>query len=440
MNGVVTAYGYEEGTDRLTSYGEETIEYDGMGNPTSYRGVTATWEKGRQLKSIADETGTVTFGYDVFGLRNQKTAGGETTNYVYENGKLLRQTTGSEVMTFIYGSEGIIGFRLGTSRYLYRKNVFGDVEEIYSAEGMLVGKYSYTAFGECEIETDENGIATKNPIRYRGYYFDEETGFYYLKTRYYDPVVGRFITIDDVSYLAPDTINGLNLYAYCGNNPVMNVDPNGHFFFSALFLGLLIGGIAGGIVGGVTAAVNGGNILAGIGKGLLVGAAFGAGIGLGVGLIGVGGSMAFAGGGILKALGGVATIAVGIAALGIVGNNLANFIYYTFISDGVSDLTPTSYSGVNGDDSKYLSRWDRLDYAKAQTGEKWYNWNAWRYYSEYSLHMYGWFALKEYYQEGVQSGLAGLANSVRSADVFSDRWDSRVVINILTFLFGLLGI
>ncbi len=227
VNGVVTAYGYEEGTDRLTSYGEENIEYDGMGNPTSYRGVTATWEKGRQLKSMADETGTVTFGYDVFGLRNQKTAGGETTNYVYENGKLLRQTTGSEVMTFIYGSEGIIGFRLGTVKYLYRKNIFGDVEEIYDESGTLVGKYSYTAFGECEIETDVNGIATKNPIRYRGYYYDVETGLYYLKTRYYDPETGRFITIDDISYLAPDTINGLNLYAYCGNNPVMRVDLSG---------------------------------------------------------------------------------------------------------------------------------------------------------------------------------------------------------------------
>ena len=232
VNGVVTSYAYEEGTDRLTSYGAETIGYDGMGNPKSYRGSELTWEKGRRLTSIEDETGEVTFGYDVFGQRNQKTAGGETTNYVYENGKLLRQTTGSEVMTFIYGSEGIIGFRLGTSRYLYRKNVFGDVEEIYSAEGMLVGKYSYTAFGECEIETDENGIATKNPIRYRGYYFDEETGFYYLKTRYYDPVVGRFITIDDVSYLAPDTINGLNLYAYCGNNPVMRVDENGNVWWN----------------------------------------------------------------------------------------------------------------------------------------------------------------------------------------------------------------
>ena len=72
--------------------------------------------------------------------------------------------------------------------------------------------------------TDPNNIGILNPFRYRSYFYDVETGLYYLKTRYYDPEVGRFITIDDVSYLDPETINGLNLYAYCGNNPVMNVD------------------------------------------------------------------------------------------------------------------------------------------------------------------------------------------------------------------------
>ena len=422
---------------------EKICVYDNLGNPTKYLVTKDTvsnnvrWSETRQLSYY----GGTSFSYDVRGKRLQK----GTKNYSYDReGRLLKQ---GEELEFLYDDKGVVGFVNAEGTYFYRKDILGNITGILDSDGKIVVRYRYDAWGNHVVlnpDGSENESSTFigniNPFRYRGYYYDVETGLYYLKTRYYDPETGRFITIDDVSYLAPDTINGLNLYAYCGNNPVMNVDPNGHFFFSALFLGLLIGGIAGGIVGGVTAAVNGGNILAGIGKGLLVGAAFGAGIGLGVGLIGVGGSMAFAGGGILKALGGVATIAVGIAALGIVGNNLANFIYYTFISDGVSDLTPTSYSGVNGDDSKYLSRWDRLDYAKAQTGEKWYNWNAWRYYSEYSLHMYGWFALKEYYQEGVQSGLAGLANSVRSADVFSDRWDSRVVINILTFLFGLLGI
>ena len=79
----------------------------------------------------------------------------------------------------------------------------------YSDNGTLVGKYSYTAFGECIVKVNEGGIAEKNPIRYRGYYYDEETSLYYLESRYYDPITGRFITIDDISYIDPETINGL---------------------------------------------------------------------------------------------------------------------------------------------------------------------------------------------------------------------------------------
>ena len=72
------------------------------------------------------------------------------------------------------------------------------------------------------------GIATINPIRYRGYYFDTETGLYYLQTRFYDPATGRFISPDTPDYLDPESINGLNIYAYGLNNPVMYVDPTGH--------------------------------------------------------------------------------------------------------------------------------------------------------------------------------------------------------------------
>ena len=262
-NGTVTDYRYKDGTDRLMSFGTELFAYDDMGNPTTYRNMSCVWEKGRQLKSISDGANTVSFTYDEFGMRTTKTAGGITTNYVYENGKLLREVTGSEKIDFVYGSDGIIGFRTGNKNYLYRKNVFGDVTEIYSDNGTLVGKYSYTAFGECIVKVNEGGIAEKNPIRYRGYYYDEETSLYYLKSRYYDPVTGRFITIDDISYIDPETINGLNLYAYCGNNPVMRVDENGNAWWHWLIGGLaLVGGailcfVPGGQALGVALLVSG---------------------------------------------------------------------------------------------------------------------------------------------------------------------------------------
>ena len=117
------------------------------------------------------------------------------------------------------------------------------------SNGNVVLKYKYDAWGNHAVlnpdgSENENStfIGNVNPFRYRGYYYDTETGLYYLKSRYYDPETGRFITIDDVSYLAPDTINGLNLYAYCGKNPVMNVDPNGTFIVS-LLLTIVVGSV-----------------------------------------------------------------------------------------------------------------------------------------------------------------------------------------------------
>ena len=277
IDGEVTEYRYKEGTDQLVSFGTESIAYDNMGNPTTYKGMACTWEKGRQLASINDGTNKVEYEYDVFGIRTAKkiyapkeeTEPTQTTSYVYENGKLLRQITGDEVMTFVYGSEGVIGFNLRGStevtngNYLYRKNLFGDITGIINESGALVYEYTYSAFGKSD-EDEETGIGAKNPFRYRGYYYDEETGLYYLKSRYYDPEVGRFITIDDISYIDPETINGLNLYAYCGNNPVMRVDENGnawwHWLLGALavvFVSVITAGAAAAFAGlalGITGA------------------------------------------------------------------------------------------------------------------------------------------------------------------------------------------
>ena len=257
-----------------------------------YCELTLTWEKGRRLKSASNGSESVTYTYDAFGMRRSKTVGGTETSYVYERGKLIREIRGSEKIDYLYGEEGIIGIKVGGEKYLYRKNVFGDVTEIYNEAGTLVGKYNYNAFGECEIELNEGGIAEKNAIRYRGYYYDEETGLYYLKTRYYDPEIGRFITIDDTSYLDPDGINGLNLYTYCGNNPVMRIDPTGEFFLTALLVGALIGGLISGSFSAVVAGIQGkdfrgvlGAFFGGFFTGAVIGLAMTTGGALAVGLI-----------------------------------------------------------------------------------------------------------------------------------------------------------
>ena len=105
-----------------------------------------------------------------------------------------------------------------------------------------------------------SSVAKLNPFRYRGYYYDTETGLYYLNSRYYDPSIGRFINADDISYIQPTDINGLNLYAYCGNNPVMYTDPNGQSFLVFLF-GALIGfSVSFAISAGTQAVFNGGQV------------------------------------------------------------------------------------------------------------------------------------------------------------------------------------
>ncbi len=106
--------------------------------------------------------------------------------------------------------------------------------KVVNSNGQVIASYTYDAWGKVIAITNTAGdeqpnIAGINPIRYRGYYYDSETGMYYLNSRYYDPETGRFINADDTDYLgASGTVLGYNLFAYCENNPVNCSDPSGH--------------------------------------------------------------------------------------------------------------------------------------------------------------------------------------------------------------------
>ena len=127
-----------------------------------------------------------------------------------------------------------------------------------------------------------------NPIRYRSYYYDNESGLYYLNSRYYDPDTQRFISMDDVSYLDYNNLGGLNLFVYCNNNPVMYVDPEGTFgILAALLVGLGIGALTGGTISGVVGYINGDrgwNLLGDIVGGAITGAGIGVATVLGAGI------------------------------------------------------------------------------------------------------------------------------------------------------------
>ena len=292
-------YGNSAWKDELTSYKGEAIEYDEIGNPELYRGWTMGWE-GRQLKSAGKNGTNLSFTYDSEGIRTSKTVGSTTTKYLLNGTQILAQTTNGKTLCFFYDQQGNrVGMADGNNHfYYYIYNVQGDVIALADAStGKLAVTYTYDAWGKLvELkDTTANSVGTQNPFRYRGYYYDTETSLYYLQTRYYDPEVGRFINSD--SQLNPkDGVLGFNLFVYCGNNPVSNQDPNGHFFFGAL-----IGGIIGGASGALSAAMKGKSVKAGF----LTGAATGAAIGLVCDVVATGGLSALAGVALCGAIAGV---------------------------------------------------------------------------------------------------------------------------------------
>ena len=264
-------YTYASGTwgDRLTKYDVGSIQYNEAGYPTMYRGHVLSWEKGNL--QYFDNTDFI---YNDSGIRIAK----GSTDYFVKGNQILAEKRGSTVIHYYYDDSGVAGFEYNGQKYVYRKNLQGDIVAILDECGCTRGTYEYDAWGNI-IWQGGSELLTINPFRYRGYYYDEETGLYYLNSRYYDPETGRFISPDSLKYLEPETCNGLNLYAYCGNNPVMFVDPNGCFAISTFIIGLLatVGGltIAGAAIGGISAAIHQENILTGIRNGAIAGLLFG---------------------------------------------------------------------------------------------------------------------------------------------------------------------
>ena len=162
-----------------------------------------------------------------------------------------------ETLRYYYGTGGQIaeiGYQKGDApekTYFFTRNLQGDIIGIYNASNSkLVGTYSYDAWGRpldvngtrASETSDPDNILQKNPYRYRGYRYDQETGFYYLNSRFYDPEVKRFLSSDvyAVVFAATNGITDKNLYNYCDNNPVMRADDSGHFWH--VVIGAVVGG------------------------------------------------------------------------------------------------------------------------------------------------------------------------------------------------------
>ena len=253
----------------LTNFNGKTITYDEIGNPVQYLGDTLTWTEGRRLASLSrpypgqPENQTIyTYEYNAAGQRTSKTKtysySGEsiTTEFIYEGDLLVGQKTsdGKGDMTFLHDDTGAyIGLIYEGAEYYYMKNVQGDIIGIVDSAGLILAIYAYTPWGQLltidrvtgsSYSDGDSSIGSINPIRYRGYYYDNETRLYYLNSRYYDPYVGRFLNADGYVSTGQGVI-GFNMFAYCLDNPVNNVDFNGDLVETAVAIGcVLLGAMA----------------------------------------------------------------------------------------------------------------------------------------------------------------------------------------------------
>ena len=286
--------------DQLINYNGTTIRYDAIGNPLNWgpEFPDIRWSRGNRLVYLQNRSQMVTYTYDESGLRTRKYNGSEYTYYDRDaSGNLVHETRndGANHLYYYYDANGSIGsISYNGVRYAFRKNLQGDAIAILDTDGEVVARYTYDAWGKVLSVTDANGnaitsathVANANPIRYRGYYYDTDTGWYYLNSRYYDPEVKRFINADTTDILsATGNLYDKNLFAYCDNNPVMRVDVGGEFWH--IVAGTVIGGLISGITSAVTQKITTGSVDWGrVGTATLAGAASGALASTGIGAVG----------------------------------------------------------------------------------------------------------------------------------------------------------
>jgi len=220
----------EGGAAEITTY-----TYDNNGNlvaKTSPEGTQAnTYNNLNQLVSSITAGVTSSYTYNVDGIRTSKTVGTATTDYLLDGGNVVAESQNGETTATYLRGANLLSTDNGASTSYYLFNAHGDVTGLTNGAQTVTKSYDYDAFGN---EKDPSATDA-NPFRYCGEYFDKETGTYYLRARYYDPVIGRFTSQDSVRYTERPLPTGnvidplsLNYYTYSANNPVMYCDPSGN--------------------------------------------------------------------------------------------------------------------------------------------------------------------------------------------------------------------
>ena len=272
---LTTAVMDEKWKDKLLKWGSTEMTYDACGNMLKKGDTTFTWTQGRKLSAINNGK-NIRYYYDHTGARVKKVVDGVTTEYRMAGSLLVSERTGDETIWYQYDSAAsLVAMIIGGARYNYVRNAQNDIIGLIDSTGKRVVSYKYNSWGKVVSITGTLAatVGQKNPFRYRGYYFDAESGMYYLQSRYYDPEIRRFISADESDTLKEDLENlgQYNLYGYCFANPICLSDDDGTWPSWATKIAIGVGAV---LIGAAVVVATGGAgfAVAAIGEGIKVAA------------------------------------------------------------------------------------------------------------------------------------------------------------------------
>ena len=222
FNSAVGNYQYGQngaGPHAVTQAGSNLYAYDANGNLLSGGGRTLTWDGENQLKSVTQAGVKTKFSYNADGNRIKKTNPQSTTLYF---GSLVEQDN-TGLSKYYYAGPILVAKQDSDGKAWYHADHLGSTRLMTDESGQSIKRYEYAAFGE----TLSSSGTANNEHGFTGHISDAESGLVYMVARYYDPILGRFISADSI---VPDPSNpqALNRYSYVYNNPISNVDPTGH--------------------------------------------------------------------------------------------------------------------------------------------------------------------------------------------------------------------
>lgn len=235
-------YGNTVWRDQLTDFNGSPVIYDEFGNIINVLNMSMEWDDNGRLISLQTDDYIATFTYNRYGVRDSKTVNGIRTDFLLDGYRVLAEKTDEVIIIYMFDHEyNLIGFILNEERFFYVTNPLGDILGIKNSYLELIVEYSYDAWGNLiSISGPEaDTIGQLNPFRFRGYRYDRFSSLYYLGSRYYSPVLGRFISPNTSTGIIGNAISH-NLYAYALNNPIMFTSPDARFAVSISIAGILI--------------------------------------------------------------------------------------------------------------------------------------------------------------------------------------------------------